>query len=828
MVVRRVVGVFFVLCAGVTCLRAFGPAAEDARELAQRSKAALAQIEGELAVPGLQQPVEVIRDTWGVPHIYAKTQADLFFAQGYTAAQDRLWQLDLWRRNAEGTLAEVVGPTAVKRDTFARLLRYRGDMAREWSSYSPDARTIIESFVAGINAQIAYVRQHPEKLPIEFQILGATPEPWTPEVVIGRMAGYVMTRNARSEVQRARLARQAGVARVAEFMPVDPPTPIVVPDGLDLADVVDGVLDIAGDASETVRFPAERFARAPLPLPFGFENPGDERLWADHAWMNGSNNWVMNGSMTASGKPILANDPHRVIALPSLRYSAHLNGPGWNVIGAGEPALPGIAAGHNDKVAFGFTIVGMDQQDLYVEKLDPQHPDLYVYKGASLPLTVVRQQIAVRGEAPRDIELRFTQHGPVLHVDAARQRAYVLRWIGTEPGSAGYLRSLALDRAQTWPEFRAAVAGWKVPSENIIYADTAGNIGWIAAGAAPIRPNWNGLLPVPGDSGKYEWNGFLGIDDLPQSYNPAHGYIATANHNILPPGYTKMLGYEWGAPHRFNRIDEVLRAAGTQNVKLTVGDSERLQHDATSMVARAVCAALRTAAGIDPARVSAIPGGQGTMAFQMLLSWPYAVISKDSGPAALFELWMPRLSSAAARALVPEADRAFAGASMSTEKLLAALSHVETDPRVRDVLLGPALDEAWREAVRLMGPDYMSWAWGTIHRIYWEHPLASTPERRQVLNLPDAPRAGDANTPLATSSGNRQTAGASFREVIDLADWDHSTTINAPGESGQPGSRFYGNLASLWAAEQYHPMLFTRAAVEKNAAARLVLNPAAK
>lgn len=833
------------VCVAVLGLSATRPKDEDARDLERRAHTALAQIDGEAPVSGLQQMVEVIRDRWGVPHIYAKTVHDLFFAQGYVAAQDRLWQLDLWRRNAEGKLAEVVGPSAVKRDTFARLLRYRGDPEAEWRSYGPDARAIIAAFVAGINAQIAFVTEHPEKLPIEFQLLDAKPEPWTPEVVIGRMAGYVMTRNARSEVQRARLARDVGAARVAEFMPVDPPTPIVVPDGLDLADIVDGVLDIASDASETVRFPAERLKVAGLPSLFGFDRgvtiaaerrpmasdrlrDAEEPSWADAAWRYGSNNWVMAGSMTATGKPVLANDPHRVIALPSLRYSTHLVGPGWNVIGAGEPALPGIAAGHNERIAFGFTIVGMDQQDLYVERLDPANADRYLYRGASEAMRVEREQIAVREESPRVVELRFTRHGPVLHIDRAKGLAYALRWVGTEPGSAGYLRSMALNRAQNWTEFREAVAGWKVPSENIIYADVAGNIGWIAAGAAPIRPGWNGLLPVPGESGKYEWNGFLTIDDLPQSFNPASGYIATANHNILPPGYSKVLGYEWGAPHRFNRIDEVLRGAKAAGRKLTVSDSERLQHDATSVVARAVCNALRTAARVAGPRPAQAGGdAPAAKALAMLSAWDH-VLSKDSAAAALYELWMPRLSAAAAKTLVPPADQRYAGASMSSDRLLAHLARVETDARVREVLLGAPLDEAWREATRQMGADAGTWAWGTIHRASLEHPLASTPARREIFNLPDAPRSGDGNTPFATGAGSRQTSGASFREVIDLADWDLSTTINVPGESAQPTSRFYGNLLPLWAAEQYHPMVYSRAAVLANAAATLVLRPPKK
>ena len=822
---------------------------EDAADLARRSRAALAQTSGVIDLGGLEQPVEVIRDRWGVPHIYAKTVHDLFFAQGFVAAQDRLWQLDLWRRNAEGRLAEVLGPSGVKRDTFARLLRYRGDMEAEWQSYGHDAKAIIASFVEGVNAQVDLARRSPDTLPIEFQLTGSRPEFWTPEVVLGRMAGYVMTRNARSEVQRARLARAVGAGRIAEFQTIDPPVPIVVPEGLDLADITDAVLDIASDASETVKFPEtlpKAARRQPL-LGFspvaGLGAAAGRRGWADgapgpvtadeqavedwlpdEAWRVGSNNWVLSGGLTATGKPILANDPHRVIALPSLRYSVHLNGPGWNVIGAGEPALPGVAAGHNDRVAFGFTIVGIDQQDLYVEHLDPQDLDRYLYRGQSEPMRVERETIGVRGEGVRTIELRFTRHGPVLYVDRERQRAYVLRWVGSEPGTAGYLRSLELDTARTWPEFRAAVGGWKVPSENIIYADVDGNIGWVAAGLAPVRPNWNGLLPVPGHEGRYEWEGFLGLDDLPQAFNPAKGYIATANHNILPPGYTKMLGYEWGAPYRFDRITEVIDGGKAAGHRFTTADSERLQHDALSVVARRICDGLRAAREAAGSPVVEAGPPERARALEMLAAWDH-VLGRDSAAAALYELWLARLSKAAMDVLVPAPDRARVGASLPADRLLAAVARVKSDAAVRGLLLGSSLEEAWREAADRMGPDPRQWAWGRIHRSYWEHPLAFTPARREVFNLADVPRSGDGTTPFATGAGDRQVHGASYREVIDLGDWDRSTMINVPGQSGQPGSPFYRDLLPLWAAERYHPMLFTREAVEKNAAARLELKP---
>ena len=838
-------------------VRSASTSKDEAADLRTRARAALSATEGEIRVSGLEQPVEVIRDRWGVPHIYAKTVADLFFAQGLVAAQDRLWQLDLWRRIAEGKLAEILGPSALNRDTFARLLRYRGDMDAEWRSYAPDAKAIIGAFVRGVNAQIAIATADPSKLPLEFQLTGSRPEPWTPEVVIGRMAGYVMTRNARTEVQRATLARSVGAARVPELMPLDPPTVVTVPDGLDLGDIDDEILALAAGTSESIDFsPLAKETLDPEAPLVGWARPAAPAVAAPF----GSNDWVVSGRLSASGKPLLANDPHRTLIVPSLRYTVHLNGPGWNVIGAGEPALPGVAAGHNDRIAFGFTIVGIDQQDLYVERLDPSGADRYLYRGAWEPMRVERERINVRGEGPREIELRFTRHGPVLHVNRARHRAYALRWVGSEPGAAGYLRSLAIDTARNWQEFQAALDGWKVPSENLVYADVDGNIGWVAAGLAPIRPNWNGLLPVPGQDGKYEWSGFLRARELPHLFNPKSGFIATANHNVLPDGYPHALGYEFSAPYRFARILEVLGEGARVGRPFTVADFERLQHDELSVVARAVCGALRQAVAALPGRGAgaSVPSDAGRAA-RMLSEWD-GVLGADSAAAALYEIWLPKLTGAFAEALVPAADRSRAGAALSTDRLLALLvdaglladspalvrswvdgsclprkdsgrqraAHPATRHMALRLLTGSTLADAWQEATVRMGPDPKQWAWGTIHHASLEHPLAFTPARKQVLNLPEVPRGGDGTTPNATGNGPRQTSGASYREVIDIADWDRSMTINVPGLSGQPESAHYGDLLPLWAAGQYYPMAFSRAAVEQYAASKMTLVPASR
>jgi penicillin amidase len=860
----------------------YNPAPQDAGTLRQQARAALAQTSDDLSVAGLEQPVEVIRDRWGIPHIYARSEHDLFFAQGFVAAQDRLWQLDLWRRIDEGKLSELLGPAGLRRDTFARLLRYRGDWAEEWRGYGPRAHEIAAAFAAGINAQIDLVIAQPAKLPLEFQLTGSRPDHWTPEVVVGRMAGYVMTRNARTEVQRARLVRDAGLARAAEVMPTDPPVALAVPAGLDLNDITDNILDITTGTSESVDFaPLRNAGDAPPPaLASLFATPADLD-------MIGSNDWVISGKRTASGKPLLANDPHRALMLPSLRYTVHLNAPGWNVVGAGEPALPGVAAGHNDRIAFGFTIVGMDQQDLYVEQVDPANADRYLYKGNWEPMRVERERVKVKGEPDRDIEMRFTRHGPVLQVDPARHRAFALRWVGSEPGSAGYLRSLMLDTAKDLPGFRAAVAGWKVPSENIVYADVDGNIAWVAAGLSPIRRNWTGLLPVPGQNGDYEWDGFLKLEDLPQLTNPASGFIATANHNILPPGYPHVLGYEFGAPWRFARIlNRLFMPDGTflqpnglvgvidsMRPNPTVEDCEAMQLDEDSIPARAIVTALSIATFQRPSG-----SDDQTAALAMLL--PFArhvvagggrggsqpILNAESAAAALYETWAPMLTSAFAEAFIAPADRQ-AGARMSTERVVDLLVEarlalpppgmtcwVDGTPRRRAqgggrqaegarreavsgadaavrakliaVLTGPWLAQAYREMVKRQGPDPTKWAWGNMHHMSFEHPLAFTTDRQAVMNLAPVPRGGDATTPNATGAGARQTAGASYREVIDLSNWDQSQTINVPGESGQPESEFYGNLLPLWADGKYHQMAFSRAAVEAVAAHRLRLVPA--
>jgi len=419
-------------------------------DLEARARAAVSQIRGTLQVPGLQKPVRVQRDHWGVAHIYAENQHDLFFAQGFVVAQDRIFQMELWKRSGQGRLAEVLGPSAVQRDINARLLQYRGDWDAEYASYASDTKEILEAFTSGINTYIAEIQKSDwSGLPIEFQIAGFRPEPWKPDDCLNRMAAFSMTDNAKAELKHAEVVNLLGAKKASGLFDFDPQVELDPAPGVDFS-------GLTGDLLQNLVGSDARIDFAGMPR-------------------EGSNDWTISGASTATGKPLLANDPHRVMAEPSLRYIVHLVAPGWNVIGAGEPGLPGVADGHNESIAWGFTIFGLDQQDLYIEEINPRNPDEYRTDKGWEPFETRLETIEVRGGGEATVHLRWTRHGPVVWSDG--KRALALRWVGAEPGTAGYLGSLSLDRAQNWKDFESAMTRWKVPSENIVYADRSGNIG---------------------------------------------------------------------------------------------------------------------------------------------------------------------------------------------------------------------------------------------------------------------------------------------------------------------------------------------------------------
>jgi penicillin amidase len=768
---------------------------------------------------GLLQPVEILKDRWGVSHIYARNTHDLFFAQGYNAASDRLWQMEMWRRIGEGSIAELTGIEDLPRDRFARLMKYRGDLEAEFRSYAPDAKKIMEAFVAGVNS---YIDFHRGRWPVEFRIMGIEPQHWAPETCLLRMAGYVMTRNASSEILRARLIAKLGTKKTEEIMPTDPYQKLEIPSGLDLAAISEKILQGSGADGLSIRSrgpSAQERGAASGTLPYGWP--------AGNVALDGSNNWTVSGNLSTTGRPILANDPHRTIGNPSLRYLVHLNAPGWNIIGAGEPALPGIAVGHNERIAFGFTVVGIDQQDIYVYETAPEDPKRYRYQNQWVGMTSVRETFLVKGSAPVTEELRFTRHGPVLYQDTERHLAYALRWVGTEPGSAGYLASLSLDRAGNWLEFLEALKRWKVPSENIAYADVDGNIGWQAAGLAPVRKGWNGLLPVRG-SGEYEWRGFLSLDQLPRKYNPPEGFIATANHKIIPEGYPHAINFEWSSPFRFQRIEQVLKGAER---RFSLEDFERLQHDVLSLPAMRMISLLRETMGFQKSGSGWTSSARDDVTETLLevANWN-GVLAENSRAALLYEIWNVRIPTLIVHPQLSSEIWRLTSSRFAGNELILALLSGRTSFYARDQsktaeLMRQAMRETLADLVQRLGPDKSKWTWGALHKAEFRHPLSGFSGATN-FDLGPISRSGDGTTVNATGGANfKQTSGASYREIIDLADWDRSVIINTPGQSGVPGSAHYADLLPLWQKGEYFPMLFTRAKVEAATSETIVLRP---
>jgi penicillin amidase len=768
-----------------------------------------------LVVTGLEEPVEVLRDRWGIAHVYARNEHDLFFAQGFVVAGDRLFQLELWRRQATGTLAEIQGPKALQRDIGARLLKYRGDLTRELNWYHPRGAAIVAAFVAGINACITETERDPKRLPIEFRTLGIAPGRWTPEIVVSRHNG--LFRNVTQEVQAARLVHILGQERARELLYLQPGRPRLDPDkAVDLSQMRAELLRPYDESRGAVRFRREdvtpSFRGAPV------SRDGGQAPLEPSA--QGSNTWVVAGSQTFSRAPIMANDPHRALQVPSLRYWIHLVAPGWNVIGAGEPALPGVSVGHDEHGAWGFTIFPIDQEDLLVYETDPSAPSRYRYRGAWEEMRVETETIGVKDQAAAVAELKFTRHGPVLSEDREHHRAYALRAAWLEEGTAPYLASLRFDQARSWDEFREASRHFRTPSENLVWADVDGHIGWQAAGLVPIRQGWDGLLPVPGD-GRFEWDGFRPILDLPHLADPLQGWIATANQENLPRGFPFAVGFQWTEPFRYSRIVELL---GTGR-RFTLTDMMRFQHDELSLPARTLLPLVlnKTASSF-----------RTKQALERLRDWNF-VLDRDSVAAAIYVAWEKALRSGLWELMVPpEARKVFPVGSLKTATMIVWLTAPDgrfgPDPSAaRNALLLKALDQAAGELERRLGPDMDRWRYGhaDFKHVRLTHPLSDVvrADLRTRLDLGPLPRGGAASTVNNTSDSDNQVSGASFRIIADPGDWDRSLGTNTPGQSGDPDSPHYRDLFGPWASGDYFPAFFSRPKIESVCEATVVLAP---
>ncbi len=777
--------------------------------------------ETSLRMPGLSQPVEILRDRWGIAHIYAQNEADLFFAQGYSAARDRLFQFELWRRQATGTTAEVFGRRELKRDIGARLHQFRGDLRQELAHYHPRGAEIVDAFVRGVNAYIAETDRNPSLLPLEFRLLGLKPGRWTPDVVISRHQGLLA--NIGQEVSYARVVKTLGAEKVRELAYFQGGDPAIDPDpALDLGAIPENVLELYDAFRDPLRFTPEQVASE-----FRNARAAFERLVADNHPPPvsagdpdiGSNNWVIHGSRTQSTFPIMANDPHRAQGAPSLRYWVHLVAPGWNVIGAGEPVLPGVSIGHNEYGAWGLTIFGNDSEDLYVYETNPANPNEYRYRGAWEPMRVVKDTIPVKGEATVAVAYKYTRHGPVLYEDPARRKAYALRAAWMEVGGAPYLASLRMGQARTWEEFREACGYNRIPAENMVWADRQGNIGYQAAGIQPLRRNWSGLLPVPGD-GRYEWEGYLPITALPNAHNPPAGFVVTANHYLMPSDYPwkEAMHFTWADPYRAARITELLGSGRLYSV----AEVARVQNDDVSIPARSLVPLLRDLP---------LQNETSAKARDLLTSWDF-VLEKTSVPAGIYAMWQRRLQANVRAVMVPAKVDFQVSMKRIVDWLHAPGGAFGPNPTdARDALLARSLDEAVAELTKRFGAEMSAWRYGqdTYHHALIRHPLADVVNdvTRAKLNVGPAPRGGDSYTVSATGGGDNQTSGGSFKIIADTEDWDNTIGQNNPGQSGNPESPHYRDLFEMWSQGKYFPVAYSRRKVESVTEERIRLEPAA-
>ncbi len=780
--------------------------------LAWLSRRRLPQTRGDLHLPGLHSPVEVIRDRWGVPHIYAGDTSDLMFAQGYVHAQDRLWQMDFSRRLAAGRLAEVLGPEVVPADRWLRTIGMRRVAEQEAAQLDAGVCAEAEAYAAGVNARLAQ-----GKLPIEFVLLRYKPEPWTPADTISwsKMMAWSLSVNWEGELLRAHLIARLGPEQEAELEPAWPAhCPVIVPRGLDYS-------AIGAEALKRAR--AARHFSGPS---------ATEGL--------GSNNWVLSGQRTATGAPLLANDMHLGMGVPSIWYENHLVAGDLNLTGVTLPGAAGIVAGHNGHVAWGFTNGFPDVQDLYVEHLRRTGDGRvqYEFKGQWLEARVLPEVIRVRGKAPVVEEVVVTRHGPIVNGLApglAGEEPLALRWTALEPSTQ--LAALHhMNRARNCLEFREALRGWAVPIQNTVYADTGGNIGYSFPGKVPIRARGDGRVPVPGWTGEYEWTGYIPFEELPHLYNPPQGYVASANNRVVDEEYPYFISCDYCTGNRAQRIVELIEA----QPRIDEAYVKRMQLDQLSTAARAMARRIGELEVSDPELAAVVA---------LMRTWD-GTLSADSPAASVYTVFCRRMIFLTLEGkLGPDLARRYAGQGPTPilaetsilgcralewqQKILDEphshwfdLGHGETRDEVMRLALRETVDYLRRE----LGPKVDGWAWGGLHKLTCAHMLGQVKPLDRLLNLGPYPIGGDGNTLWASEAASidpksETLIGPPFRFIADLGDLRRSLGVLMPGQSGQPGSPHYDDQVATWFAGEYHPMLYAREDVEAGAVARLHLIP---
>jgi penicillin amidase len=759
---------------------------------------------GVARLKGLDSPVEVIRDRWGVPHIYTGSVRDALFAEGYVHAQDRLWHMELARRAASGSLAEVFGPLALDADRLLRRVGLRRAAEAEADQLTEAMRENLEAYAAGVNA---FIEGSTTRLPPEFLFLRFRPEPWTPVdgLAIGKFISWSLSGNWDTEIVRSWIVERLGPEEAARMEPGYPAgAPLIVPPGgachglgLPLLEELRKVQDVVG------------------------------------VGRGGSNNWVVDGQKSATGKPLLANDPHLPLQLPCIWYEVHLNGGGLNVVGVSLPGVPGVVIGHNERIAWGITNTMTDGDDLFVERVNPQNGGQYEYKGEWVDGEVVREEIRVRGRRePVVEEVLVTAHGPIISPSIpGEDRALALRTVVAEPSQHAQA-ILLLNRAGSWEGFREALRQWPAPAQNFVYADVEGNIGYQLAGLVPIRAKGQGLVPSPGWTGEYDWTGSIPFDELPFAFNPDTHYVATANNKIVDDDYEYFLGAEYMDRYRAERIAEMLKAKDKHSLE----DFRSIQGDVYSVAGHELAQHLLN---LQPSNEEA------KRALNFVRVWD-GQVSPDSVAATIVEaFFLQMLRNTVVVKLGPLSDY-FVGKEVhpavpdsgyfyrSASWLLGLMKEAPADwypGRSWPEVMEQSLEEAVVALRRSLGEDMSRWTWGRVHYAPFEHVLGRVRALQPIFNRGPVPLGGDMNTVAqAGYIGSRPYAvhsyAVSYRQIIDLGDFNRSVAILPGGQSGHPASRHYGDMIDAWRRVEYHPLLFDRGEVDRQAAGRLTLMPA--
>jgi penicillin G amidase len=769
-----------------------------------RVRAALPQLDGTIHVPGLSGTVEVLRDARGVPHITAGSIADLAFAQGYVTAQDRLWQMDLTRRIAWGELSEILGRRTLAIDIENRKLGFHEVADRAVGEMDPASRAFLDAYSRGVNA---FVSTHRGRLPIEFVILHYQPRPWTPADCLAVALNMEKTLNSswRTDLMREDILRHVGPKLYADMVPdssaLDRP----------VAEPVKGPV-------RTVQPDAEgRLARLLRPPKLSGLDPVLAALLAplDTSRLAlGSNDWVVSGAHTYSGKPLLSNDPHLRHGEPSVWYEIHIKAPGINAIGVSLPGTPTVIIGHNARIAWGMTNTGPDVQDLFIERFNPKNPDEYLHDGRWQKAEVRDEVIHVRGQKDVRLKVLVTRHGPVISNEGGR--ALALEWTALQPHALRVAAFLKLDEAQNWRQFTDALREFSGPEQNMVYADVDGNIGYYAPAWVPIRKKGDGSVPVPGDTDDYDWQGYIPFEDLPHAFNPPGGIIATANSRVVPDRYPYFITHDWVAPWRTARIFQLLEAGG----KLTVADMLRIDMDVYSMEDMWLAKWLIKAGKARPPQDPAIQH-----ALEIIGQWD-GEARENSAATLILETARPILLQ---RLLRPKLGDAFSEYHWSLD--LTFVDNVLRNnwarwlpPGDRDFndTVMKSLEEAVGRIPQItVSPDPKDWKWGRTIPLLFRHPLDPLPFGRWLFDVGPFPQWGMATTVKATTP----SSGPSMRMVVDFADLDRSVNNITLGESGEVTSRYYRDQFDAWYHGRSFPMLFSDQAVQQGTVHKLELIP---